>query len=90
MRVPALDGPLTFRLRVGGIIFGLKFILKRRRLPSSWQPPDIFKVAAYRNAYFGAPFLRAAHDVLRGDSDWGVGERELFAAFVSALNQCPF
>jgi AhpD family alkylhydroperoxidase len=23
-------------------------------------------------------------------SEWSVGERELFAAFVSAQNQCPF
>jgi len=28
--------------------------------------------------------------VMRGPSDWSVGERELFAAFVSSLNQCPF
>ena len=28
--------------------------------------------------------------VMRGPSDWSVGERELFAAFVSRLNQCHF
>jgi len=27
---------------------------------------------------------------LRGPSDWSDGERELFAAFVSSLNQCVF
>jgi AhpD family alkylhydroperoxidase len=27
---------------------------------------------------------------MRGPSDWSVGERELFAAFVSNLNQCRF
>jgi len=27
---------------------------------------------------------------MRGPSDWSAGERELFAAFVSSLNQCPF
>jgi AhpD family alkylhydroperoxidase len=26
----------------------------------------------------------------RGESDWSVGERELFAAFVSRLNGCEF
>jgi hypothetical protein len=25
-----------------------------------------------------------------GPSDWSPGERELFAAFTSLLNQCPF
>jgi hypothetical protein len=28
--------------------------------------------------------------VLRGPSPWSVGERELFAAFTSKLNQCVF
>jgi len=28
--------------------------------------------------------------VMRGPSPWSVGERELFAAFVSRLNQCVF
>jgi len=27
---------------------------------------------------------------MRGPSEWTVGERELFAAFVSRLNQCQF
>jgi hypothetical protein len=27
---------------------------------------------------------------MRGPSDWSDGERELFAGFVSHLNQCPF
>jgi hypothetical protein len=30
------------------------------------------------------------HAVMRGPSEWTVGERELFAAFTSKLNQCPF
>jgi hypothetical protein len=27
---------------------------------------------------------------MRGDSEWSAGERELMAAFVSSLRQCPF
>jgi AhpD family alkylhydroperoxidase len=27
---------------------------------------------------------------MKGPSDWSEAERELFAAFVSKLNQCPF
>jgi len=28
--------------------------------------------------------------IMRGPSDWSPGKRELFAAFVSAQNQCVF
>jgi hypothetical protein len=36
------------------------------------------------------PLSEALQDVMRGPSEWPVAERELFAAFVSSLNQCPF
>jgi hypothetical protein len=39
---------------------------------------------------FGRPFSEALDVVMRGQSDWSAGERELFAAFTSLLNQCPF
>jgi hypothetical protein len=44
----------------------------------------------YRPELFGQPFSEALQEVMRGPSDWTVAERELFAAFVSSLNQCPF
>jgi hypothetical protein len=44
----------------------------------------------YRPELFGAPFSEALQDLMRGPSEWTVAERELFAAFVSSLNQCPF
>ena len=34
--------------------------------------------------------LLYTHALMRGPSEWTVGERELFAAFVSRVNQCPF
>lgn len=52
--------------------------------------PDIARVIAYRPEFFGAPFSICLEDVMRGPSEWSVGERELFAAFVSRKNQCPF
>ncbi len=52
--------------------------------------PEVAGALAYRSALWGAPFSEALHQVMRGPSDWSPGERELFAAFVSALNQCPF
>ena len=51
---------------------------------------DVSLMLRYRPELFGRPFSEALQDVMRGPSDWTVGERELFAAFVSAQNQCPF
>ena len=51
---------------------------------------DVRRMLSYREALFGRPFSEALQDVMRGPSDWSVAERELFAAFVSSLNQCVF
>ena len=50
----------------------------------------VLKTLQYRSDLFGEPFSNALDLALRGPSDWTDGERELFAAFVSSLNQCPF
>ena len=51
---------------------------------------EVLSMLTYREELFGRPFSEALQDVMRGDSEWSVGERELFAAFVSCQNQCPF
>jgi hypothetical protein len=51
---------------------------------------DISIALRYRPELFGRPFSELLQDVMKGPSDWTEAERELFAAFVSALNQCPF
>ena len=51
---------------------------------------DVGKASVRRPTFFGKPFLRFAHSVLRGPSAWSVGERELFAAVVSRANSCQF
>jgi hypothetical protein len=51
---------------------------------------DVVRTMRYRSDLFGQPFSAALQRAMRGPSDWSVGERELFAAFVSAQNQCPF
>jgi hypothetical protein len=51
---------------------------------------DVVRTMRYRSELFGRPFSAALQQVMRGPSDWSVGERELFAAFVSCQNQCPF
>ncbi len=51
---------------------------------------DIRRLLSYRPELFGQPFSAHLEAVLRGPSDWKVGERELFAAFVSRTNQCKY
>ena len=51
---------------------------------------DVVKTLRYRPDFFGRPFSAAVDAAMRGPSDWSPGERELFAAFVSSLNQCVF
>lgn len=51
---------------------------------------DIRRILTYRAEIFGRPFSTYLQEVLRGPSDWSVGERELFAAFVSRKNQCAY
>jgi hypothetical protein len=54
------------------------------------EPPDVLKTLHYRPELYGRPFSDALDAAMRGPSDWSDGERELFAGFVSSLNQCPF
>ena len=54
------------------------------------EPPDVLKTLHYRPELFGRPYSETLDLAMNGPSDWSVGERELFAAFVSSLNQCPF
>ena len=51
---------------------------------------DIGQALRYRPELFGRPFSELLQRVMRGPSEWTAGERELFAAFVSSLRQCPF
>ncbi len=67
-----------------------KLILRFIQFISFREPLDVVKLFMYRPAYFGKPFCSLGHDVLRGPSDWSVGERELFGAFTAKLNRCVF
>jgi hypothetical protein len=51
---------------------------------------DIGLALQYRPDLFGAPFGAMLQQLMKGPSEWSEGERELFAAFVSVQNQCPF
>jgi hypothetical protein len=52
--------------------------------------PGVVRTLLYRKSFFGRPFSELTQQVMRGPSSWSVGEREMFAAFVSRLNQCVF
>ncbi|MDA2933134.1 hypothetical protein MYX82_02195 [Acidobacteria bacterium AH-259-D05] len=52
--------------------------------------PDVVRTLLYRPEFFGKVFSRITHSVMRLSREWSVGECELFAAFVSRKNQCPF
>ncbi len=51
---------------------------------------DISLALRFRPELFGEPVSEYFQQVMKGPSDWTEGERELFAAFVSKLRQCPF
>jgi len=65
-------------------------MLAEIRERSGAEPLGVVKTLLYRPELFGRPFSEALHEVMRGRSDWSPGERELFAAFTSSLNQCLF
>ena len=65
-------------------------VLAAIRERSGHEPLGVVKTLMYRPELFGRPFSDALDDVMRSESEWTPGERELFAAFTSLLNQCPF
>ena len=52
---------------------------------------DMMKVCLYRSDFFGRAFLDFVDAALHEQpAFWPQGERELFGAFVSRLNQCVY
>jgi AhpD family alkylhydroperoxidase len=65
-----------------------KAIMVLIRVFSGHPVVDAVRLALYRpNFYGGGPLT---HEAMRGQSDWSVGDRELMAAYVSKINECPF
>lgn len=65
-------------------------VLEAIRERSGQEPLGVVKTLLYRPELFGRPFSDALDRAMRGESEWSPGERELFAAFTSLLNQCPY
>jgi hypothetical protein len=67
-----------------------KLMLGAIRLMLRERAPDILRTVWYRPGFFGRNFGSYIQEVMRGPSEWTVGERELIAAFVSKKNACSF
>jgi len=52
--------------------------------------PGSVSVVSYRRNFFGKHFAGCVQEALRTRGEWTVAELEIFAAFVSRLNQCRF
>jgi hypothetical protein len=70
--------------------FREKLILALVRVVGGRRAPDILRTILYRPELWGDPMSAWTQAVMRGPSAWSVGERELFAAFTSRKNNCPF
>ena len=67
-----------------------KLVLGLFRLSTRRSPPDVVRTLLYRRDFWGDPYNEIIQNVMRGPSDWSIGERELFAAFVSKQLECRF
>ncbi len=73
-----------------GHTIGRKALLLLVRVMLRSRPPDVVRTLFYRPGFFGNRMNGWTNAIMRGPSEWSVGERELFAAFTSQLNQCVF
>lgn len=67
-----------------------KALLTLIRIVSRRRVPDVIRTLLYRRDFFGDGFSEMVQASLRGDNEWTVGERELFASFTSKLEACHF
>ena len=73
-----------------GHSLGRKALLLLVRLAMRARPPDVVRTLFYRPGFWGDRMSAWTNEIMRGPSEWSVGERELFAAFTSHLNQCVY
>ena len=73
-----------------GHVLRNRLALRLMRIVAGAEPDDVIKTSLYRPQFFGRAWIALLRAVMRGPSDWTPGERELFAAFVSQLNACPY
>ena len=81
MRLDALDRGQTLSTKA---LFGFIRVVSRHPVP------DVVKTLKYRPEFFGGPMGAVFQEVMRGPSEWSIGDRELMAAYVSNVNECEF
>ncbi len=67
-----------------------KLMLGMIRLMIGIRVPDVLRIVLHRPEFFGQPYYIWTQAIMRGPSDWSIGQRELFAAFTSHLNKCQY
>lgn len=60
------------------------------RIGSGFRASDVLRTLFYRGQFFGTHHNLHTRGAMRGPSAWSVADRELFATYVSHLNQCRF
>ena len=80
MRLPLVASGQRWQQRI--VLRGIRF--------SGMTAFDVVKTFMYRPEFFGRPFCDFGQLVMRGPSEWTAGERELFGAFTSKVNDCKF
>jgi Uncharacterized conserved protein len=81
MRLPEVERGDTLRSRA---------LIRLISTMSGMRLPDAARVAFYHKGFVAQPFGAWTQAVMRGPSDWSVGERELMAAMVATWNSCAF
>jgi len=70
--------------------FPHKLLIAFLTLKTRSRVPDVVRTLTYRPELYGKAYNKWLHTIMREESRWTVGQRELFAAFTSRCNQCPF
>ena len=83
-------GGMRLRTLTTGLPVRTRFALRIARLWLSDGTLDVARTLMYRPEFFGKSFCIAGEALMRGPSDWSVGERELMGAFTSRLNDCEY
>jgi uncharacterized peroxidase-related enzyme len=67
-----------------------KLMLGMMRFVIGVRVPDVLRIILHRPEFFGQPYYAWTQAIMRGPSEWSIGQRELFAAFTSRLNTCQY